>query len=161
MNYTRIQENGQLAFTQSDENLLIPSCLYGFTNTKTELKPTISGKQTLCFYGEMHTEESDLVCPECGRKLHIHGSSKLTLSHLPWGGVSSKVIISNNRFKCSKCHKTKTQYLSFKAEDHRITRELETYIMDLLALGTLTNKVIAEITGTNSHIVKDIDKKRL
>ena len=53
------------------------------------------------------------------------------------------------------------QNISFKADNHRITTELYNYVRDLLATGHYTNKEVAEITGLNRNIVKDIDKKRL
>jgi transposase len=42
-----------------------------------------------------------------------------------------------------------------------ITKTLYQYTRDLLALGTYTNKQVAEITGLGKNTVKEIDKKRL
>ena len=42
-----------------------------------------------------------------------------------------------------------------------ITEALYQYTRDLLALGTYTNKQVAEITGLGKNTVKEIDKKRL
>ena len=53
------------------------------------------------------------------------------------------------------------QDIPFKADGHRITKELEAYICKLLEDGTHTNKSIARMTGVNQAIVKDIDIARL
>ena len=53
------------------------------------------------------------------------------------------------------------QYIPFKAAGHRMTVELYQYTRDLLAIGTYTNKQVAEITGLGKNTVKTIDKKRL
>jgi Transposase. len=53
------------------------------------------------------------------------------------------------------------QDIPFKAAGHRITVELYQYARDLLALGTYTNKDVAELTGLGKNTVKDIDKQRL
>lgn len=66
----------------------------------------------------------------------------------------------HNQFRCPKCGATKQQYISFKAPGHRITDALYEYTRDLLAIGTYTNKQVAEITGLGKNVVKEIDKKR-
>ncbi|MDD6924378.1 MAG: transposase [Veillonellaceae bacterium] len=53
------------------------------------------------------------------------------------------------------------QHVSYCSDHHRITKELEAYVCDLLALGTYTNKQVAELCGLHQHTVKAIDKRRL
>jgi transposase len=77
------------------------------------------------------------------------------------GGNLSGLLFPHNQLRCPKCGATKSQYISFKAEGHLITEELHQYTRDLLAAGTYTNKQVAEITGLDKNVVKDIDKKRL
>lgn len=161
MQYIRTQADGQLKFTESNDFLKIPSELYGFHNTNTEIKTTQSNRTVYCFQGEMDIPEEELVCPECGAKMHIHAHPQIRLRHLNFGGNLSCVELKHHRFKCPKCGKTKSQYLSFKAEGFRITRQLYQFTRDLLALGTFTNKEIAEITGLGQNTVKQIDKIRL
>ena len=52
------------------------------------------------------------------------------------------------------------QNISFKNNKHFITNELYNYTKDLLSIGHYTNKEVAEITGLNRNIVKEIDKER-
>ena len=61
---------------------------------------------------------------------------------------------------CPHCHATRNQLIPFKAKEHFITTELESYAGKLLAFG-LTNKEVSEITGLNKNIIKVIDLKRL
>ena len=93
--------------------------------------------------------------------MHINNSHPLTLKHLCFGGNLTSVCFSHIQFYCENCHNTNMQNISFKADNHRITTELYNYVRDLLATGHYTNKEVAEITGLNRNIVKDIDKKRL
>ena len=53
------------------------------------------------------------------------------------------------------------QHIPYCSDHHRITKELEAYVCDLLALGTYTNKQVAELCGLHQHTVKAIDKRRL
>ncbi len=86
MNYIRFQKNGQLAFTQSDEKLFIPSTLFKFHNTDTEIKTTLSGRRAYCFNGEIKITKEDRICPKCGAVMHLHDHHEKTLSHIPIGG---------------------------------------------------------------------------
>ena len=61
---------------------------------------------------------------------------------------------------CQHCHATRNQLIPFKAKEHFITTELESYAGKLLAFG-LTNKEVSEITGLNKNIIKAIDLTRL
>ena len=53
------------------------------------------------------------------------------------------------------------QHLPFKADNHKITKDLENYISDLLASNCYTIVEIADLTKVSRHIIKDIDFKRL
>ena len=160
MDYIREQADGQLAFTQSTDFLMIPSCLYGFRNTSTDTCQSHSGRTVFCFNGNLDTSEEDITC-SCGARMHINNHPAITLRHLPFGGYLSCVRFERNQYYCPKCHKSKMQYVSFQASGHRITVELYQYARDLLALGTYTNKEVAELTGLGKNTVKDIDKQRL
>ena len=162
MQYIRTEANGQLAFAESTDYLKIPSTLYGFRNTTTEVAEAVSGRRVFCFHGQMDISAEELICPKCGKKMHIHAhSDMITLRHLPFGGNLTCVRLPHNRFLCTDCECSVSQYLSFKAPGHRITEALYQYARDLLALGTYTNKEVAEITGLGKNTVKAIDKKRL
>ncbi len=53
MDYIRTEADGQLAFTQSSDFLLIPSCLYGFHNTETTVETAESGRIVYCHRGPL------------------------------------------------------------------------------------------------------------
>lgn len=48
MDYIRTKECGQLEITRSTEFLFIPSALYGFYNTGTDIKKTKSDRDVYC-----------------------------------------------------------------------------------------------------------------
>ena len=160
MDYIRTDSNGQLTFSQSTDFLSIPSCLYGFHNTETTTAVAESGRTVVCFHGEMELPEEERICT-CGCRMHKNNSPDIELRHLCIGGNLSRVIFPHLQLRCPKCNATKQQYISFKAPKHRITEELYQYTRDLLAIGTYTNKQVAEITGLGKNTVKEIDKTRL
>ena len=161
MEYIRAEANGQLFLEpQTKEHLRIPSFLYGFKNEETTTETAQSGRTVFCFRGRLAVEEEDRVC-KCGKRMHINAHPDIVLRHLCIGGNLSCVLFPHNQFKCPACGATKSQFISFKAIGHRMTEELYQYTRDLLAIGTYTNKQVAEITGLGKNTVKSIDKKRL
>ena len=160
MDYIRTEADGQLTLTQSTEFLFIPSCLYGFHNTETTVEKSKSDKTVYCHRGILDLPEEERVCT-CGQRMHVNSSKDIYIWHLNIGGSLSCLRFPHNQLRCPKCGATKSQYISFKAAGHRITEALLTYVCDLLAMGTYTNKDIADITGLNKNVIKEIDKKRL
>lgn len=160
MDYIRTESNGQLVFESSTDYLKIPSCLYGFTNTSTEMKTVRSGRSMLVFRGQLEISKQDRVC-SCGSRMNLNSHPDISLQHLPFGASFSSLVFPHNQFRCPKCGATSSQYISFKAKGHRITEELYQYTKDLLAAGTYTNKEVSELTGLGKNTVKEIDLKRL
>ena len=160
MDYIRTDANGQLVFTQTSEYLQIPSQLYGFHNTETEVTKAESGRDVYCFKGTIDLPDGERRC-RCGRKMHVNSHPDISLRHLPLGGSLSCVVLPHNQLRCPKCGATKMQYISFKASGHTITVELATFVRDLLATGNFTNKEVAELAGLHQATVKEIDKQRL
>ena len=160
MDYIRTDENGQLVFEQSTEFLQIPSCLFGFHNTGTIVGKAASGRTVYCFQGNLDLPESERRC-ECGKRMHINSHPDITLRHLCFGSDLSCLRFPHVQLRCSCCGAVKEQFIYFKAPGHMITEALYQYTRDLLALGTYTNKQVAEITGLGKNTVKEIDKKRL
>ena len=160
MDYIRTEADGQLAFTQSTDFLLIPCCLYGFHNTETTVEIAKSGRIVYCHKGTLDIPEEERLC-SCGSRMHVNAHPDIYLRHLNIGGDLSCILFPHNQFRCPKCGATKSQYISFKASGHLITEALHQYVCDLLSKGTYTNKQIAENTGLGENVVKAIDKKRL
>lgn len=164
MQYTHTEANGQLAFTDTSNYLMIPSSLHGFRNTETTIHETESGRTVFRFEGYIDLTEEDRICECCGRRMHSNGKcldKTITLRHLPFGGDLTCVSLAHRQLRCPDCKATKMQYLPFKADGHEITEELYNYARDLLALGDYTNKEVGNITGLGKNTVKDIDKQRL
>ena len=160
MDYIRVDADGQLTLTQSTEFLFLPSCLYGFHNTETTVETAISGRTVYCFVGTLDIPEVERLC-SCGCRMHINTSPDIYLRHINIGRDLSTLKFPHNQLRCPKCGATKSQYISFKADGHLITKILHQYTCDLLASGTYTNKEVAELTGLGKNVVKEIDKERL
>ena len=161
MQYIRPEADGQLTFAESTDFLMIPCCLYGFHNTETTVHEAVSGRKVFCYHGTLDVPPEETVCPECGARMHVNQHPEITLRHLCIGGNLSSVVFPHNQFRCPECGGTHSQFISFKADGHRITEELYQYTRDLLAHGTYTLKQVSEITGLGKNVVKAIDKKRL
>ena len=152
MDYIRVDADGQLTLTQSTEFLFLPSCLYGFHNTETTVETAISGRTVYCFVGTLDIPEVERLC-SCGCRMHINTSPEIYLRHINIGRDLSTLKFPHNQLRCPKCGATKSQYISFKADGHLITKILHQYTCDLLASGTYTNKEVAELTGLRLQLI--------
>ena len=161
MNYNINETEMQLSFEISSIFLRIPSNLETFNNTDTITGITKSGRTVYCFNGNITIKNEDRYCSNCGCFMHINDHTNINLRHLCFGSILTCLNFSNPQLFCSNCKVTKMNPISFKADNHRITKELYQYTMDLLACCKYTNKQIAEITGLGKNTVKAIDLKRL
>ncbi|MCR4763748.1 MAG: ISL3 family transposase [Lachnospiraceae bacterium] len=160
MDYIRTEADGQLTLTQSTECLVLPSCQYGFHNTETTVVTAKSGRIIYCHRGTLDIPEDERIC-SCGQRMHVNSHPDIYIRHLNIGGNLSGLLFPHNQLRCRECGKTKSQFISFKADGHLITEALHQYVRDLLAAGTYTNKQAAELTGLDKNVIKAIDKKRL
>ena len=160
MNYIRSEANGQLTFAETTESLMIPSTLYGFHNASTEMVTAASGRNIFVLHGAVDLSDDERRC-DCGCRMHINNSPEVNLRHLPFGSTLTCVVYPHIQLRCNKCGATKSQFIAFKAEGHRITQELFNYVYDLLVTGTYTNKEIASLVGLHQAVIKSIDKQRL
>lgn len=160
MDYIQTEPNGQLVFSQFT-NLMIPSALYGFTNTDTSVKNAASGRKIFLMNGTYHSGQKPGVCSQCGTIMHKNNHLPMTLRHLPFGSGFTHIRFDRLQCRCPKCNKTWSEPVLFKAPDHMITNDLLTYTRDLLASNNYTLKEVASLTGLGKNTVKDIDKKRL
>ena len=144
------------------EYLLIPSGLTGFHNVRTDTLHDHTGRDVHCHLGELSDLPSDRICEHCGGTMHINSSHAMRqLWHLPHGSAISLVKFAKTQYYCPTCRHSCYQPVPFQAEGHRITKQLENYIRDMLAKNKYTLKDIAELTGVGRGIIKDIDKTRL
>ena len=162
MNCTRTDANGQLSFSAfTGSFLMVPSSMASFYNTKTTVETTRSGRTAYRYEGTLDIQDSDRVCPKCGKKMHVHGGHPIAVQHLNVGGSFGYLSFRRNQLECPHCGATVMQSVPFMADHHRITKELLQYTKDLLATGTYTLKQVSEITGLGKNTVKAIDLKRL
>lgn len=161
MNYIQTAADGQLLFsTERCKFLMIPSLLDGYSNSDTTLETTKSGRDLFCFNGTLD-ENMDRTCPVCAGKMHIHSRHEVMLRHLCFGNTLTVLKFTKLRYLCPHCGVTRIQDVPFKADHHRITKELFNYARDILSHGTYTNRQVAEITGLDENTIKAIDKQRL
>ncbi len=142
------------------QQIMLPSGLVGFRNINTTTEQAKSGREVYLLHGELEYCAVDSLCPECGSRMHIHGSYRTLLRHLCFGSRLSAVSFKKHRYRCPHCGHTQMQQIPFKAQGHNITCELFQYARDLLAYG-FTNKEVSEITGLGKNTVKEIDLQRL
>lgn len=137
----------------------IPNTIQSFNNTEGRIAKTISGRSVYVLEGEIENPCTE-YCFNCNCVMHIHSRQTRSLRHIPFGNTLTELRFIQNRYFCQHCHATRNQLIPFKAKEHFITTELESYAGKLLAFG-LTNKEVSEITGLNKNIIKAIDLKRL
>lgn len=136
--------------------LRIPNFLEDFTNTETLLK-----NECYYFNGFVPLNENDRICPKCHSLMHINNKRLLKLHNINIGSLKSIVSFYKHQLFCPNCKHTQMQKIKFEDEHHHITTNLKNYIIDVLNTGGISLKKIAEFTGINKNIIKDIDKERL
>lgn len=161
MNYNLNENEMQISLNTNDKFLMIPSSLNGFINNETVTGITQSGRTIFDMRGSLEITAHDRKCTICGSDMHINQNRSITLRHLCIGSNLSCISFPCHQLLCPNCGFTKMQVISFKADNHRITKELLQYTEDLLKCGKYTLKQVAEITGLGKNTVKDIDLKRL
>ena len=167
MNYNKKNNICQLTINKnlnqnetSNNYLRIPCDLERFVNTSTD-KINKNDKTIYHFHGYVELDQDELICSHCGGKIHIHQSYPINVKHIPIGGNYSSLIIEKHQLMCNECGATKMQNIPFLYKNHAITNVVKNYICDLLSTNKFTNTDIAEITGVNRNLVKEIDKERL
>ena len=159
--YTRVEQNGQLAMCSSSSEIVFPCRLDGFIHKDTKVHIDETGLPHMEFIGELKVSYEESFCPKCGRKMSCHEHPEITLDHIPFGLYPTSITVKHTRFYCRKCRESHQQNIPFKANDHRMTKDLHLYIIRLLATGIYTNKAIAQLANISENTVKAIDKKRL
>ena len=152
--------SGIPSFTQ----IKAPDTISVTRNFGTSKKPRKVQKDVIIIEGRINTYNrfAEYYCPHCGSVLHGNGDTKCTLTHIPFGGSYTKLVISRHRLHCPEmgCSYNFTFKVDFKEDGHMLTNAAVNYAKGLLA-SKLTLKEVSIITGIDENIVKDIDKKRL
>lgn len=137
--------------------LFLPNSLSNFTQTSVE---EYSGG--LCLVGSIDgSTHTDIICPKCGNKPHVNGHTVIHLKHLSLGSAPTFVQVRRKQYFCPYCHHSFEESIQFKSHHHLITKPLERYIQDLLAMHQMSISCIARIVHVHREIIKSIDKKRL
>lgn len=157
MNYT---PQGHVGSTGDVPNcFMIPHGLSDFVSDGTRIETDESGRNMYLFFGQLYQPEAE-TCPDCACRMHVNNTYPTTLRHLPFGSALSFVRFTRRQYLCPKCERTHMESVAFRADHHRITKELENYTETLLSYG-YTNKEVSSMTGLAQHTVKAIDKERL
>lgn len=173
--YNKTIDQAQEYISVNSENgmLSLPTRLNGFKQTHfkqqefvrnegTKANPFIRKRIEYSFLGSYEDPEGKELrkCPVCGALMHKNGTNVTRLRHLPFGDSYTVIEASRVRYRCTNCEHSEFIPIGFKTEGHLITEQLKHYTESLLAYGH-TLKSVANITGLNKSLVKDIDKVRL
>lgn len=146
--------------------LCAPSNLEGFVNTSTATAVIrdASGAiehNLIIYQGYQEVQESDLICPKCGRKMHKHKHQTRKVTHAPVNCSYAMIKVQTTTFACPDCGYFHSQKLPYQMEGARITKDCEAYIIDLLARQEFSNTAVAALTGVCRNTIWMIDKSRL
>lgn len=142
----------------ADENLLyLPNDLSNFKQTSVSVQHNIINLE-----GTIEdNDELKRICPECYHEAQINNNVSVNLWHLCLGKVRMRITIHRKQYLCPHCHHCFSDQIPFKARHHFITKQLRTYIEDLLSMQAMSISTISKLTGIHHSIVKEIDKHRL
>ena len=84
--YSQTAPAGQSSAESDCCNLCIPSYLPGFIyNGKTTEHTSESERKVYWFEGKLNMSEDELICCECGCRMHRNQKSNVHLRHIPIG----------------------------------------------------------------------------
>lgn len=160
---TRFQQNGFSYFGQ----LRVADLSKQTWTPKQLIKHLQKHPDTCCqwditarYHGRYNSTEEDRICPSCGGRMHIKGSTTTTIKHLALGLMKSEIVVERASCRCPFCGKAVNPSLPFQEPGHRITVSLANTVRSLCAWG-MTQVEIERLTGVNRHVIKDLDKERL
>ena len=140
--------------------LTMPTSLVGFQQTAAGYVRDSNGDTTLCVGGQLTNPDGRPNCPRCRIEMHINGSVLSEVKHLPFGSIRTSIGFQRFLYRCPRCGSCTSEKAAFQAPGHRITKELQQMVEDLLAYGfNLTDT--SQLTGVGRNVVKAIDKARL
>ena len=118
--------------------LPVPSFLPGYRCTSSGMAHGSEGQSLWCVKGELESSNETRICPKYGMAMNGNGTFLTPLQHLPFGNTPTCLGVIRDRFRCDKtggCGTSISDPIPFKAEEHRITMELNKYIEVLLTIG--------------------------
>lgn len=120
-------------------------------------------RELIIFKGRQHlsAEEAEQSCPCCGGKLRGNGTSSIKLIHVPIGKTTSILDIEKPERRCTECGRTVATNLPYKSPNARITKECDELICNILALQSMANTTIEELTGVGRDTIKKVDVARM
>ena len=93
-----------------------------------ELK--VSGRDKEIYVTRGHSDNNaEKECPNCGRRMHVHGSRESVYQDIELIGHLHYIIVRLERYICPECGYSRMQKPGFAAEGHRITERLRRRII--------------------------------
>ena len=119
---------------QTSSTLFFKSKLESFVQTDCDIVGRCDDWTEFVFKGIISASDVH-ICPDCGCVMHRHAISTQRIKHIPIGSSTSEICFERTRYKCSnhQCRRTLMQKAPFKADNHMITKELELYVISLIA----------------------------
>ena len=124
-----------------------------------ELKVSGRGKEIYVTRG--HSDNNaEKECPNCGRRMHVHGSRESVYQDIELIGHLHYIIVRLERYICPECGYSRMQKPGFAAEGHRITERLRRRIIIRMNNGAGIVETARNLSVHHS-IIKSLDKERL
>lgn len=158
MHCTITDEKGQEATVDFNGTIPMPSSLFGFCIDRDRPFSLDADGRTVHLHG--HVADAPAVCDRCGGGMHVNGSRVESVRHVPLGDRAVTVKVETRQYRCPGCGRTRAQRVPFRHARHRVSHELHSFVVTLLARG-LTVKAVAGISGVGRNVVRAIDLDRL
>lgn len=104
-------------------------------------------------------KSEDVICPECGGRIHIHDHPEIRLKDMPFEPDSSQtIIVRSHRYQCQSCFHSFNEEISFKYPGTRVTKRAAAWIKAFLRHG-MTITAVSELIGIHWETISRIHKE--
>lgn len=102
---------------------------------------------------------SDIRCPKCGSRVHVHDHPEIRLKDMPFDPDSSQeIIVRTHRYQCQSCKHSFNEEIGFKYPGTRVTRRAAAWIKAFLRHG-MTITAVSELIGIHWETISRIHKE--
>ena len=108
---------------------------------------------------ESEKKTSDVICPCCGKHVHVYDNNQMRLRSMPIEvGTILNVEVKYHRYRCAGCGKTFSEEICFKYPRTRITTRAAKWVQELLRWH-LPISSVHEITGIHWETIRNIHRQ--
>ena len=119
------------------------------------------GEHSLVLEFNSTQKASEVRCPHCGARVHVHDCGTMRLRDIPfWVGVEQSLEVHYHRYRCSQCGRSFSEDVCFRHPGTKITERTAIWVRELLRWH-LSISSVHEITGIHWETIRNVHRKMM